>query len=290
MRADRQPYAASFASRVAALLLVAVSLTACTVPKKLASTFVAHAAELIEAGEDLYLAELTLEAALKADSTLADGWYYRGLLYADANRSRDADSCFAKALRVNAVHRPTLFARGQMRLRLGDTAGAMGDFTEIVFLYPRLPDGYRGRAWIFDDLGRTDEALAEWGRAIGVSPDDAGLYQERGFARLDAGMLEPSAEDFTTALALDATFSRSFAGRGEARYQLGLFSLALLDCDSALALDEGDAAAWLTRGRAADYSGQFDVALSSYRRFLRLVPESDADVPAVRERVAHLDR
>jgi len=289
MTAHRQPYGVIVCS-AATLFILAAAVAGCKVPPKMATSVVAQAVALIEAGEDLFLAQLMLEAALQADSTLEEGWYHLGLLFAYENQVDEADSCFGRALRLNAVHRPTLFARGQMRLAEGDFTGAMSDFSEITFFYPRLPDGYQGRAWVFDDLGRTEEAIREWGEAIRVSPDDAMLYQERGFARLDAGGAEQAAEDFTRALALDSALSRSYAGRGEARYELGLFSLALSDCDSAIFLDDGDADAWLTRGRAADYSGQFEVAVSSYRRFLRLVSPSDADVADVEKRLAQLDR
>ncbi len=238
--------------------------------------------------EDYMMADLLLASALRADTLLDDAWYFRGRSFAEQGESDAADSCFGRAISVNPVHRQALFMRGQLRLRRGDLAGAMVDFSEITFLYPLLPDGYEGRAWVYDRLGRTVEAIGQLDLAISREGANALLYEERGLALLAVSEADSAIADFGRALSIDPSLSRSYAGRAEARYQLGMFSLAIADCDSALALDEGDADAWLTRGRSADDSGQFGVAVASFRKFLELVPESDSDVPDVRMRLRRL--
>lgn len=250
-------------------------------------TLLARGVDYLES-EDYMMADLYLASAVHADSLLDDAWYYRGRSFAEQGESDAADSCFGRAISLNPVHRQAMFMRGQLRLRRGDLAGAMVDFSEITFLYPRIPDGYEGRAWVFDRLGRTEEAIGQLDLAISREAGDAALYEERGLALLAVSQAESAVVDFGRALSIDSSLPRSYAGRAEARYLLGLFPLAIADCDSALALDEADADAWLTRARSADDSGQFDVAVVSYRRFLELVPESDSDVPAVRMRLRRL--
>lgn len=236
------------------------------------------------------LADFFFRSAIRADSTLDDAWYYRGLSFAEQDEPDAADSCFRRTLALNAVHCPALFMRGQLRLNRGDIGGAMSVFSEIAYLYPTLPDGYQGRAWVFERLGETEKAVGAWGLAIDRERRNPSLYEERGMAYLRIAMPESAAGDFSRALHIDPYRSRSYAGRGEAWRLLGLFSLSLADCDSALILDENDEEVWLTRARAADSCGQFEEAATSYRRFLELVPESDPDVPDVEKRLHGLGR
>lgn len=276
--------------RLAAAIVVLIPvLIGCRVIPSHARTLLAQGIHHLEE-EDYVLADFFLASALRADSLLDDAWYYRGLSFAYQGDSDAADSCFGRAIALKAVHSPALFARGQLRLRRGDTEGAMADFSEITFLYPKIPDGYQGKAWVFERLGRFQEAIGQWGLAINRTPNDAHLYEDRGFAHLEVANAESALVDFSRALRIDSSLSRSYAGRGEARYMLGLYSLSIADCDTALNLDAGDADAWLTRGRAADDSGQFEAAIVSYRRFLELVPDSDPDVAGVRERLRRLGR
>ena len=231
------------------------------------------------------LADFFLRSAIRADSTLDDAWYYRGLSFAEQDEPDAADSCFRRTLALNAVHGPAMFMRGQLRLNRGDIGGAMSDFSELAYLYPTLPDGYQGRAWVFERLGEMDKAVSDWGLAIDRERRNPSLYEERGMAYLRIAMPESAAGDFSRALRIDPYRPRSFAGRGEAWRLLGLFSLSLADCDSALILDESNEEAWLTRARSADSCGRFEEAVTSYRKFLDLVPDADPDVAEAKERL-----
>ncbi len=272
---------------IAALVLCIPLLIGCQAPLMHPRSLLAQGVAYLEE-EDYMRADLFLAGAISADTLLDDAWYYRGRSFAEQGESDAADSCFGRAIATNPIHRQALFFRGQLRLRRGELAGAMADFSALTFLYPRLPDGYEGKAWVYDRLGRTEEAIGQLDLAIAHERAEAVLYEERGLDLLAVSEAESAIVDFGRALSIDPSLSRSYAGRAEARYQLGLFSLAIADCDSALALDDGDADAWLTRGRSADESGQFGEAVASYRKFLELVPESDSDVADVRLRLRRL--
>jgi tetratricopeptide (TPR) repeat protein len=270
-------------------LLFVVLLSGCSLLPSDARSILSEGILLMEMGH-YSMADFCFRSALYTDSTLDDAWYYRGLSFAEQDDPDAADSCFRRTLALNAVHRPALFMRGQLRLQRDDIGGAMSDFSNLAYFYPALPDGYQGRAWVFERLGEMEKAVSAWGLAIDRERRNPSLYEQRGMAYLRIAMPESAAGDFSRALRLDPFRPRSYAGRGEAYRLLGFYSLSLIDCDSALFFDGEDEDAWLTRGRAADSCGQFEEAITSYRKFLDLVPDSDPDVPEVKERLRRLGR
>jgi tetratricopeptide (TPR) repeat protein len=64
------------------------------------------------------------------------------------------------------------YDRATMRLRRGDRAGAMSDYTEAIRLDPAYADAYVGRATVLHANGDGPGALNDLARALEVAPPD----------------------------------------------------------------------------------------------------------------------
>jgi tetratricopeptide (TPR) repeat protein len=97
------------------------------------------------------------------------------------------------------------FARGQIRLRLGEFARAADDLREAMRL-SRVAFEPAVRAALGDVCalsGNLAEAVAEYGRSIELDRSDAAVFLKRANARLRLGAASQAAADFARAAELD---------------------------------------------------------------------------------------
>jgi tetratricopeptide (TPR) repeat protein/membrane protease YdiL (CAAX protease family) len=129
------------------------------------------------------------------------------------------------------------------------------------------------------DRDALDEAMAEFGKALGFSPQSAEALDGRGRARGLKGDADGALQDFTEAIRLEPDAGHHHANRGWAHWLRREFTQAERDCDEALRLDP-------THGFAADIGGrackemasqaydrdQFDESIRLAGKALRLKP------------------
>ena len=85
-------------------------------------------------------------------------------------------------------------------------------------------------------LGRTEQALADFGQAIDQRPDDASNYFNRGSVYAAAEQHERAIADYTKALELMPTLAIAHNNRGLAYEKLGQRENAIMDFRAALIL------------------------------------------------------
>ena len=80
------------------------------------------------------------------------------------------------------------------------------------------------------DLGRFDEALASYDRALALEPESAGMWNNKGSLLMELGRLEAALQCFERAIDLAAPVSTVKAvywlNRGKALYMLGRYAEA----------------------------------------------------------------
>nr|WP_070959455.1 tetratricopeptide repeat protein [Hyphomonas sp. Mor2] len=125
---------------------------------------------------------------------------------------RAADEICTRALREQVMNRQnraaTYVNRGVLRMREGQYDDALADYAKAIDLTPELGAAYlnRGAAHIYQrDF---DLALAALDRAIELdSPDLFAAHYNRGIARENTGDVPGAYDDFVTALALKPGWS-----------------------------------------------------------------------------------
>ena len=85
------------------------------------------------------------------------------------------------------------------------------------------------------DLGRVDEALTSFGKALAIRPDFAEALDNRGSAQRELGTLEEALANYGKALAIEPDFAEALNNRGRTLMELGRFEEALASYDKALA-------------------------------------------------------
>lgn len=135
-----------------------------------ADASLALARELYQAGR-FADAERLAAHAVAAHPDARDLWNIRGVALRVLRRHPEALEALTQALRIDPAFTGALVNLGNVRLDVGDGAGALDAFSRLLALDPvgAMPRALLGRALL--RLGRADEAVARFREAVAIKPD-----------------------------------------------------------------------------------------------------------------------
>jgi tetratricopeptide (TPR) repeat protein len=103
--------------------------------------------------------------AIELDAKFVFAYRNRGEVYAEKGDYDRAIADYDKALQIDSNHGPAYSYRGDALVAKGDYAAAIADYTKAISRYPFASD-YRRRAWAYFKVGRLNEALADSDKGI----------------------------------------------------------------------------------------------------------------------------
>lgn len=166
---------------------------------------------------------------------------------------------------AHPVHRMVLLAnRAQLLARMGRTTEALDDFGRAIAIDPTFPDHYLDRGNLLFALGRMDEATADYETAMRMSPPLPEAYYNRAEVRLAAGDLERARADLDHVLELDPGYLDAYVNRAGVLQMLGEHEAARRDVAAGLALDPGNAHLHGVLGQLEAAAGRFAEARAAY--------------------------
>jgi tetratricopeptide (TPR) repeat protein len=121
-----------------------------------------------------------------------------------------------------------------------------------------------------------DQAIADYGEALGRNPTHAVAWYDRGSAWRMKGDYDKAIADYDRAIALDPRYEDAFVNRGVAYARKGDADRAISEFTTALMLDGGDVAAYRNRADAYVDKGDLSLAREDYDEAIRRAPR-DAD-------------
>lgn len=121
--------------------------------------------------------------------------------------------------------------------------------------------------------GRSDRAIADYTKAIGLDPQSARAYKLRGIAYLSEDRYDQAISDFNKAIQLDSQCFETYCNRGIAYSVNDKHDLAFADFNKAINLNPLYADAYNGRGSAYNRKGEHDCALTDYNKAIELDPQ-----------------
>lgn len=138
-------------------------------------------------------------------------------------------------LLVSGCAKPPALERGLMLYEQGRYRRALATFDEAVREQPSAA-AYANRGTTRIRLGDTAGGIADFTSALQLAPNDSEVLFNRGNARLGAGDPKGAIADFTRAAELRPTFALAVFNRGIARHRSGDALGARADWDEAIKL------------------------------------------------------
>ncbi|WP_165356367.1 tetratricopeptide repeat protein [Sphingosinicella sp. BN140058] len=221
---------------------------------------------------DLAGARSDLARAEATDPDYVQNAIGRGMLAEADRRPRDAVEAYTRALEQSPDYRFAIEHRAAAYARLGDTEGALRDFTSVIEKHSDDPDGYVGRGNFFLDTGDFDKAIADFDKAQALDPSNEWALANRGLARVHKRDLAAAATDLDAAAKINPRNPVVFRARGVMAEQKGEWRDAIAAFTSALEVEPTNAFALGHRAMAARAGNDDEAALRDAAAALKQNP------------------
>ncbi|MBI5723725.1 MAG: tetratricopeptide repeat protein [Planctomycetes bacterium] len=155
-------------------------------------------------------------------------WYNLARANHEANNPNEALDAYNKALaiRPDAIARSS---RGNVLKELGRADEAMADYAAAIAMAPRYADAYYNRANLHLAARRFDQAAGDYGKAVELKDDFLEAYVNRGTALAEMGRMNDALADFDRAVALRPDFAQAYRARAIAYCRLARRADAMAD-------------------------------------------------------------
>lgn len=172
----------------------------------------------------------------------AEAQYFvdQGDLHLEGGRERDAESCYAEAIRLS----------------------------------PRNPLPYLKRAFVYKQCEAHQQALDDLQTALDMEPTLVEAWTGRGSIYVNLKDYQRAIPALDRAILLDADAAEARAYRGWARYKLGQDDRASRDLDAAVAADRECGVAYQFRALFHQAHKQYELACSDFEAALRCMPDN----------------
>jgi tetratricopeptide (TPR) repeat protein len=161
-------------------------------------------------------------------------------------------------------------SRGNASRDQGELDAAIAAYGHAIHLNPDDPKCRAARGEAAYDKGNRDQAIADLSDSIKLDPHGVDALVKRGEIYRDAGRLRDAISDFSQAIVLVPTALKARCGRGLANYYAGNFDLAIADADSALTSKPDSVEALLVRAASNEEKGLYDEAIADCKKVLGL--------------------
>jgi len=154
-----------------------------------------------------------------------------------------------------------------------DYEKALSVFQEIVKTTPRNAEAWRCLGHSSAALGRRDEAIAAYQRALDISPD-AETYGSLGIQYDAAGRFEEEIEVLKRGIRVNPGYVDAYDYLAHTYSRLGRHEEALKFAKQAIAIRPDDAEAFLVLGASYAATGKYEGGLAAVQQAIRLRPDN----------------
>ncbi|MFI5163661.1 MAG: tetratricopeptide repeat protein [Bacteroidia bacterium] len=152
--------------------------------------------------------------------------------------------------------------------------GALKDFTTLVELKPRYPNGWRNKGLVHERLGQKEEAIRSFSEEIKYFPQDKSNYFSRGTLLEGKNDFEEAIKDFSKVIELSPHNGEGYYARAEALGKMGKMQEALADINKAIEFSPEVGESYNNRGIIYSMSGKFPEAVNDFTKSLQLKPDN----------------
>ncbi|CBN57474.1 MULTISPECIES: tetratricopeptide repeat protein [Kamptonema] len=165
------------------------------------------------------------------------------------------------------------FYRGLALGNLGRNEEAIASYDKAIKIKPDYHQAWYKRGNALGDLGQFEEALASYDKTIEIKPDHQEAWFNRGWALRKLGRFEKAITSYDKAIEIKHDDHEAWFYRGYALDDLGRFEEAIASYDKAIEIKHDDHEAWFYRGYALGELGRFEEAIASYDKVIEFKPD-----------------
>jgi tetratricopeptide (TPR) repeat protein len=193
----------------------------------------------------------------------------------EAFEKRDYDKAaklLTDAIEGNPKLTPAYILRGLAYAAKDRLDDALADFSKAITLTPTDERPFMLRAAVYQQKKDYDKAIADYTQALNRRPDDASLLLDRGVCYAAEEKEDKALADFERAVQSEPKNARAWQLRGSLQSQMGNKEKALADFKEAIAIDANDPVTYLFRSQHYLVDNQPEKGLADLEEVMRRAP------------------
>ncbi len=158
------------------------------------------------------------------------------------------------------------YDRGNTHFNAGQYDQAVAEYSKAIELSPQYVDAYNNRGVIYKRTGRYELAIADFTKGIALAPKDIDLYSNRASVYWLQKNWAAADIDYAAAIRIKPSEPKLYFRRADMRLEQGQPAGAIDDYTKAIELDATQSGAFLNRGVAYARINRTIEAFADYRR------------------------
>jgi Tfp pilus assembly protein PilF len=143
----------------------------------------------------------------------------------------------------------------------------------IINSFPGMvPIAHNNLGNTYDKMGRFNEAISEYKKALAINPNLAEAYVNLGSVYVEKGGFNEAISEYKKALAINPNFAEAHVNLGSVYEKKGRLDEAISECRKALGINPDLAAAHTNLGVAYHKKGELDEAILEYKQAIGIKP------------------
>lgn len=164
--------------------------------------------------EDYNTALRYYNAGIEIDSTFADIYNNRGIIFFEINQLEKALADYNKALRLKPNFANALFNRSNLYYTQAAYKQSLQDLNKLIALLPDSAEMYFYRARTHLQLFQYEAAQKDLDQLLEKQTDNAAAYDSRAYLNLKLGNYQQAQKDLKNAIQLDENLDLAWANWG----------------------------------------------------------------------------
>lgn len=204
----------------------------------------------------VYLHAQQFEIAIKACDSIFevqgyDSWTVtrKAVALNHLSRYKESINLLNEAILLDSSSSEAYYWRGNGRKMIGDTSGAIMDYSVAVTIDPQLAVAYNNRGNLLAAQNKNDSAISDFIIAVKIDSTFSLAWSNLSIALTRVNLLDSALKCYSKALLIKPT-SELYYGRGLLYYKMKYYDLALSDYTNAINLDPTNSVYYLHRSFA----------------------------------------
>jgi len=215
-----------------------------------------------------------LNTLIEVDSTIAEGWFLRGVAKYYLNDLQGAKNDLSRSISKNPLFTIAYHYRAIVNNRLARYNDAFNDLEYALELRPDNQELLFTRGGTYIQTKQYSKAIQDYSRVIRSAPNNIDSWINRGIAKLNSTDTLGALNDFSQAIKLNPFYSESYSKRSRLYLEKKEFDIALSDITQAINLDTTSTMNYFIRGLIYNAKRNYSAAIEDFDRVLSIDPKN----------------
>jgi tetratricopeptide (TPR) repeat protein len=215
-----------------------------------------------------------LNVLIETDSTIAEGWFLRGVSKYYLNDLHGSLRDLSKSISKNPLFTYAYHYRAIVENRLSNYNAALKDLEFALELRPEDEEILFTRGGTYIQMMQYSKAIQDYTRVIRSAPSNADSWINRGIARLCSNDTIGALNDLNQAIRLNPFYSESYARRSRVYFERKEYQTALSDINQAISFDSTSTMNYFIRGLIHNEMKSYNKAIDDFDKALSIDPKN----------------